>query len=59
MKTHSQEIKDKIWRVWVTDDDLVTYEAEMAGEANGAKGPTHYEILGLYEALPTLFKVSV
>jgi len=53
MKTHSQEIRKEIWQVWITDEDFLTHTGEMESQ----KQPTHYEILALYEALPTLFKV--
>lgn len=53
MKTHAKETPRKgLWKVWVTDDNYDTFSTEMESQ----NCPLHFEILQLFDALPTLFQ---
>lgn len=52
MKTHASKLREKIWRVWITDESLTTH----VGEMESLLAPTHYEILDIFETLPSLFR---
>ena len=52
MKTHSTQLSQDVWRIWITTEDQETYVAETQSNVK----PSHYEILDLFETLPVLFK---